>query len=212
MGLYQKYIKRIIDVFLSVLGLILLAPLIIIIAVLVKKDDGGDIFYRGVRVGKNGELFRIYKFRTMVMNAEQLGGPSTSDDDNRITKLGKFLRSYKLDEIPQLLNVLMGDMSLVGPRPEVVEYVEQFTDEERIIVDVRPGITDWASIWNPDEGSFLAKYQDPEKAYVEILRPKKLELQKNYVKNISFSTDISIIWETMKVILTGKTTDLDDAQ
>ncbi len=206
-GYYQKYLKRMIDVVVSFCGLVGFAPLHLAIAALVKKEDGGDVFYKGVRVGKDGVPFRIYKFRTMVMNAEPLGGSVTTDDDPRMTHIGRFLRWYKLDELPQLLNVLKGDMSLVGPRPDVEEYVQLYTEEEKKVLHVRPGITDWASIWDINEGAFLAKYPDIEKAYVDIILPKKLELQKKYVEEISLCTDIKIVWASIKAIIAGKITE-----
>lgn len=137
----------------------------------------------------------------MVVDAEKIGGPSTADDDPRITKPGRFLRKYKLDELPQLINVLRGEMSLVGPRPEVQHYVEMFTEEEKAILNVRPGITDWASLWNPDEGAILAGSPDPEKAYMEKIRPQKLKLQLKYVRKRSFWIDLRIILLTLKSII-----------
>ena len=137
----------------------------------------------------------------MVADAEKIGGPSTADDDPRITKLGRFLRKYKLDELSQLINVLRGEMSLVGPRPEVQHYVDMFTEEEKAILNVRPGITDWASLWNPNEGAILAGSPDPEKAYMEKIRPQKLKLQLKYVKKHSFWTDLKIILLTLKSII-----------
>jgi lipopolysaccharide/colanic/teichoic acid biosynthesis glycosyltransferase len=169
--------------------------------ILIRKEDGGPIFYRGIRIGRYGKLFKIFKFRTMVVNAEKLGGPSTADDDPRITKTGKFLRKYKLDELPQLMNVLKGEMSFVGPRPEVQHYVDMFTEEEKAILNVRPGITDWASLWNPDEGALLKGSKDPEKAYMEKIRPEKLKLQLKYVREGSFRIDLKIILLTLKTIM-----------
>lgn len=136
-----------------------------------------------------------------MADAEKIGGPSTADDDPRITKLGRFLRKYKLDELSQLINVLRGEMSLVGPRPEVQHYVDMFTEEEKAILNVRPGITDWASLWNPDEGAILAGSPDPEKAYMEKIRPQKLKLQLKYVKKHSFWIDLKIILLTLKSII-----------
>jgi len=167
---------------------------------MIKANDRGPVFYRGLRVGLHGKLFKIFKFRTMVTDAEKIGGPSTSDNDLRITKAGKFLRRCKFDELPQLINVLKGEMSFVGPRPEVKHYVDMFTEEEKSILTVRPGITDWASIWNPDEGSLLAGGPDPEKAYMEKIRPTKLKLQLKYVKEHSFLNDMKIILLTLKTI------------
>jgi lipopolysaccharide/colanic/teichoic acid biosynthesis glycosyltransferase len=171
------------------------------LAFLIKKEDGGPVFYRGVRVGKDSKLFKIFKFRTMVVNAEKIGGPSTADDDPRITKVGNFIRKHKLDELPQLINVLKGEMSFVGPRPEVQYYVDMFSEEERAILTVRPGITDWASIWNPDEGAMLAGSLDPEMTYMETIRPEKIRLQLKYAGERSFWSDIKIIFETLWTIV-----------
>ena len=179
--------KRAFDFISSLIGLILVSPVLLIIAILIKREDGGPVFYRGARVGRFGKLFRIFKFRTMVVNAEKLGGPSTADDDPRITKVGKFIRKFKLDELPQLINVLKGEMSVVGPRPEVQMYVDMFAEEEKAILSVRPGITDWASIWNPDEGAILAGSPDPEKTYMEKIRPEKIKLQLKYVEENGLS-------------------------
>jgi len=165
------------------------------------REDKGPVFYRGVRVGRYGKLFRIYKFRTMLVDAEKLGGPSTADDDPRITKVGRILRKYKLDELPQLINVLKGEMSIVGPRPEVQHYVDMFTEEEKVILNVPPGITDWASLWNPDEGAILAGSPNPEKTYMEKIRPHKLKLQLKYVRERSFWMDLKIILLTLKTIM-----------
>jgi len=176
-------------------------PLFLIVSILIKKEDGGPVFYPGVRVGIFGKPFRMFKFRSMVVNADKIGGPSTADDDPRLLKIGKFLRKYKLDELPQLINVLKGDMSFVGPRPEVTHYVNMFTDEEKTILTVRPGITDWASLWNPDEGAILAGSPDPEKTYMEKIRPEKIRLQLKYVKEGSFLTDVKIIFKTVFKII-----------
>jgi len=197
-------IKRVFDIFFSLIGLIIFSPLFFLIAYLIKREDGGPVFYRGVRIGQFGKPFRIYKFRTMVVDAEKIGGPSTADDDPRITKIGKFIRKYKLDELPQLINVLKGEMSIVGPRPEVPFYVNMFTEEEKKILNVKPGITDWASLWNPDEGAILAGSSDPEKTYMEKIRPIKLKLQLKYVEERSFLTDLKIIFLTVLTVLTKK--------
>lgn len=200
----DRYVlKRIFDFTFSALGIILLSPLFLIIALLIKLVDKGPVFYRGARVGLHGKLFRIFKFRTMVINAEKIGGHSTSDDDPRITKIGKFIRKYKLDELPQLINVFKGDMSFVGPRPEVSFYVGMFNEEERTILSVKPGITDWASLWNPDEGAILAGSPDPEKTYMEKIRPEKLRLQLEYVRKHSFWIDLRIIVQTVKIVFMG---------
>jgi len=189
--------KRVFDIVTSLLGIVFLGPLIVGIAAMIKGKDPGPIFYRGERIGLFGKPFRIFKFRTMVVNAERIGGPSTSDDDSRITRVGKWLRRYKLDELPQLINVLIGDMSIVGPRPEVKRYMDMYTEEEKAILTVRPGITDWASIWNSDEGAVLAGAEDPEKAYMELIRPKKLKLQMKYVREQSLRVDLKIIFLTI---------------
>ena len=176
-------------------------PFLIFFSIVIKLNSKGPVFYRGKRIGRYGKPFRIYKFRTMVVDAENLGGPSTADNDSRITKIGKFLRKYKLDELPQLINVLKGEMSFVGPRPEVQHYVDMFTEEEKAILNVRPGITDWASLWNPDEGAMLKGTKDPEKTYMEKIRPEKIKLQMKYVKNHSFLVDLKIILLTIKTVL-----------
>jgi len=194
-------LKQGFDIVFSLAGLLILSPMLLLIAILIKLDSKGPIFYRGIRVGKSGKLFKIYKFRTMVMNAEEIGGPSTADDDARITRVGKIIRKYKIDELPQLINILEGDMSFVGPRPEVPFYVNMFTEEERAILSIRPGITDWASLWNPDEGAILAGSLDPEKTYVEKIRPEKIKLQLKYVRERSLWTDLEIIFLTLLKIV-----------
>ena len=190
-------LKRLFDIIFSFIGLVVLFPFFLFIGILIKLGSKGPVFYRGLRVGRFGKLFKIYKFRTLVANADKIGGPSTTGDDSRITKIGKILRKYKLDELPQLIDVLRGKMSFVGPRPEVPFYVNMFTEEEREILNVRPGITDWASLWNSDEGAILAGSPDPEKTYQEKIRPKKIELQLKYVKGHSFLTDMKIIFLTV---------------
>lgn len=137
----------------------------------------------------------------MVLDAEKIGGPSTADDDPRITRIGKFIRKYKLDELPQLINVLKGEMSIVGPRPEVEHYVKMYTKKEKAILAVHPGITDWASSWNSDEGAVLARSLDPEKTYMEKIRPEKIRLQLKYIKQRSFGIDLKIIFLTLKAIV-----------
>jgi lipopolysaccharide/colanic/teichoic acid biosynthesis glycosyltransferase len=189
-------VKRAFDVIVSAAALLILAPLLAILAVAVKLNSPGPCFYRGSRVGRHGKPFRIIKFRSMVANAEQLGGSCTASDDARITGIGRFLRRYKLDEIPQLFNVLSGDMSLVGPRPEVTKYVNMFTPEESEILTVRPGITDWATLRNSDEEAILADQADPERIYLEKIRPEKLRLQLEYVHEHSFMTDLDILLRT----------------
>ena len=186
-------LKRIIDVVLALTGFIIFSPLLIIIAMWVKFDSPGPVFYRGVRVGRDGEKFRIFKFRSMVINADKSGVSSTSSQDTRITTSGRFIRKWKIDELSQLINVINGDMSLVGPRPEVLEFVELYSDEEKKILIIRPGITDWASIWNADEGGVLKGALDADKVYAKVIRPTKLNLQLYYLKNRSIFVDLKIL-------------------
>jgi lipopolysaccharide/colanic/teichoic acid biosynthesis glycosyltransferase len=197
----QKFVKRLFDVIAAMFGLAILSPLLAIGIALVKLEDGGPIFYRGIRVGLNGKLFRMYKLRTMVPNAESLGGSVTASDDHRITKAGQTLRKYKFDEIPQLINVLTGDMSIVGPRPEVTEYVDRYDAYERQILSVRPGITDWASIRFIHEEELYRGSSDPEALYESVTRPQKIALGIKYVRNHSLRTDISIIFETLRLLI-----------
>lgn len=172
----------------------------IIIAILIKLDSKGPVFFKQVRVTKNGREFKIFKYRTMKVGSDKYS-QITVGKDSRITKVGDFLRKYKLDEIPQLINVLIGDMSLVGPRPEVPKYVALYTEEQREILKVRAGITDYASIEFSNENDILANETDPEKAYIEKIMPRKIELNKKYLSEISVMTDIKIILLTIKKIL-----------
>jgi len=195
--------KRLFDIVFSFLGLILVFLPMLIIGFLIKRESPGPAFYRGTRVGKNSREFKIFKFRTMVVDAEKLGGPSTAIDDPRLLKIGPFLKKYQLDELPQLINVLKGEMSFVGPRPEVKTYVDMMTDEQRkIILSIKPGMTDLASLYNFHEGEVLRGSSDPEKDYMENIRPKKIHLQMEYVKTRSFMLDLKIIFKTiMKIFL-----------
>ena len=193
-------LKRIFDITLSLFGLIILLPFMLIIAILIKIDSKGPVFFKQIRVTKNGKEFKIFKYRTMRVGSDKYS-QITVGKDGRITKIGSFLRKYKLDEIPQLINVLIGDMSLVGPRPEVPKYVALYTDEQKEILKVRAGITDYASIEFSDENDLLASEEDPEKAYIEKIMPKKIELNKKYLSKISILTDIKIILLTIKKIL-----------
>ncbi|MFC1504984.1 sugar transferase [Thermodesulfobacteriota bacterium] len=195
-------LKRIFDICAALAGLATCSPIFFMVALVIKREDGGPILYPGVRTGRHGRPFRMFKFRTMVMNADQIGGSSTADDDPRITKIGSKLRKYKLDELPQLLNVLKGDMSIVGPRPEVPYYTDKFDSNEKKILSVRPGITDWATLWNPDEGAILKGAEDPDRAYEELIQPTKIKLQLKYVREQSFGSDIKIILKTLKAIVT----------
>jgi len=197
--------KRLFNFFASLFGLLLLSPLLVFIAIGIKRDSPGPVFYRGVRVGKAGKPLRIFKFRTMVVNADRLGAPSTPDDDPRVTRLGKRLRKYKFDELPQLLNVLLGEMSLVGPRPEVPSEVATYNEEEQKILLVLPGITDWASIKFHNEGEILKGSSDPQATYREKIRPEKLRLALRYVNEHSFLIDLKIILETIKMLIKTRT-------
>lgn len=194
-------IKRTIDLVLASIALVLCLPVILAVGVLIKLDSRGPVFYRGTRVGRRGVPFRIFKFRTMIPDAERKGGYSSADDDPRITRIGKFLRKCKLDELPQLINILTGEMSFVGPRPEVQHYVDLFSEQEKEILTVRPGMTDWASLWNSDEGAILAGSADPEKTYFEQIRPEKIRLQLEYVRKRSLATDIRILIQTVAVVV-----------
>jgi len=183
------------------LGLIFLAPLFFIIAVMIRVDDG-PVFFRQERVGWRGRIFRIYKFRSMVVNAEKLGASVTAEHDPRITRIGRWLRKTKLDELPQLLSVFCGDMSIVGPRPEVPYYVSLWSEADRnLVLSVNPGITDYATLYYHDEQALLAKADNPEKIYVEEVMPHKLEMYKNYVKDSNFWLDIKIILATLGEII-----------
>ena len=193
-------LKRIFDITLSLFGLIILLPFMLIIAILIKIDSKGPVFFKQIRVTKNGKEFKIFKYRTMKVGSDKYSQITVGKDD-RITKIGSFLRKYKLDEIPQLINVLIGDMSLVGPRPEVPKYVALYTDEQKEILKVRAGITDYASIEFSDENDLLASEEDPEKAYIEKVMSRKIELNKKYLSEISILTDIKIILLTIKKIL-----------
>ncbi|MDP2168341.1 MAG: sugar transferase [Thermodesulfovibrionales bacterium] len=192
--------KRLFDITFSFLGLLLLCPALLFIGALIKKEDRGPVFYRGVRVGRDGRPFKIFKFRTMVVNADKIGGSSTPENDLRITRVGKFLRSYKIDELPQLINVLRGEMSFVGPRPQVQWAVELYSDEEKLLLSVRPGITDYASIRFRNEAEILKGSANPDRDYMEKIAPEKIRLSLEYVKGISLWTDIKIIFLTIKAL------------
>ena len=195
--IYRKYLKRVFDFIASLLGLIVLSPLFLVVAILIKLDDGGSVFFRQTRVGQYGKPFKIYKFRTMVENAEKLGAQVTKGDDPRITRVGRFLRKYKLDELPQLINVLKGEMSLVGPRPEVPKFVKLFEEDYKEILQVKPGITDYASLEFKDENELLKGAENPEEVYIREILPKKIEYYKRYLKEISFTTDLKLIFKTI---------------
>lgn len=189
--------KRCFDFVLSLMGLIALVPVFIVVAWVVKKD-GGPVFFQQQRVGKYGILFNIYKFRSMVIDADKTGAKVTASHDPRITRIGSLLRKTKIDELPQLFNVLTGDISLVGPRPEVSCYVSKWPDAcKKIILSVKPGITDYATLYYNDEQAVLAKAEDPEKAYLKEVMPHKLRMYEQYVNDQSFWLDIRIILATL---------------
>jgi len=191
--------KRLFDIVFSFLGLILVFPSLLIIVFLIKKESPGPAFYREERAGKDGKLFKIFKFRSMIINADKIGGPSTSADDPRLLKIGKFLRRYQLDELPQFINIVRGEMSFVGPRPEVPSEVERYDEEtKKIILSVKPGLTDLATLEDVHEEEILRGAKDPHEAYRRLIQPKKLALAKEYVKNRSFWLDIKIILKTLK--------------
>jgi len=194
--------KRFFDVIFALTSLILLSPIMVFVAMGTRLTSRGPVLYRGLRVGRNGRSFRMLKFRTMIVDAEALGGYCVGEDDPRITPFGRWLRKYKLDEIPQLINVLRGQMSAVGPRPEVQKYVDLYTNEEKVILTVRPGITDWATLWDSDEGAILSGRPDPERTYLELIRPEKLRLQMKYVREQSILTDLKIVITTIGLVLT----------
>ncbi|MCY3022085.1 MAG: sugar transferase [Planctomycetota bacterium] len=198
--------KRLFDVLVSGMALLLLSLLFLGLALLIKLTSKGPVFYRGERIGLGGRLFRIFKFRSMVVEAEQAGGPSTSGTDPRVTRIGHIIRKFKLDELSQLINVFLGDMSLVGPRPEVKHYVDMYTEEEKAILTVRPGITDWSSIKFHNEGEIIASsgLADPEEAYMKLIRPEKLQLQLKYVREHSFVGDIGIILVTLLTLMKSR--------
>lgn len=197
---FNLFIKRLFDILASLFGILVMAIPMIIISIAIKLDSKGPVFFKQKRVKKNNKDFTILKFRTMVVDAPKLGMAITVGDDHRITKVGKFLRKTKLDEFPQLFNVLVGDMSFVGPRPEVRKYVDMYSDSDKDILKIRPGITDLASIKYRDESEILDKSDNPEKTYVEEIMPNKIELNKQYIENINLLNDIKIILQTLKIL------------
>lgn len=193
--------KRTFDVVASAIGLICLSPLFLVMAVWIKCDSRGPVFYRQSRVGRGGKDFLLYKFRSMYLDADKQGLITVGGRDPRVTPSGYYIRKYKLDEFPQLINVLKGDMSLVGPRPEVRKYVAMYTDEQMHVLDVRPGITDMASIRYRNENEILAEVDNPEEYYIQVIMPDKLRMNLEYVKNQSLTHDIRLIGQTIKEIL-----------
>lgn len=196
-----RFFKRSFDIISSGAALILLSPLFIILSVCICVDSPGSPFFSQKRVGRHGRIFNIYKFRSMVVEKSDDSPSITRKNDDRITKIGAFIRKYKIDEIPQLINVFIGDMSIVGPRPEVPKYVAMYNEEQRRILSVRPGLTDLASISFIDEEQILAVSDDMEKTYVEEIMPKKLQLGIQYINSLTFFNDIKLIFRTFASIL-----------
>ena len=197
MSKFNKVVKRIFDLICSTLGLIILSPILIIIAIRIKTDSDGPVFFKQIRIGEKNREFEILKFRTMVVDAEKLGRQITVGNDSRITKIGAFLRKYKLDELPQLINVFKGDMSLVGPRPEVPRYVKLYNNEQKKVLEVKPGITDLASIRYRDENDLLGEAENPDEFYINIIMPDKLALNLEYINKNNIFLDIYIIFKTI---------------
>jgi lipopolysaccharide/colanic/teichoic acid biosynthesis glycosyltransferase len=193
--------KRLFDIVASGLGLLVLSPILIIVAIWIKLDSEGPVFYRQVRVGRYNKDFRIFKFRSMRIGSDKGSLVTIGGRDPRVTRSGYFIRKFKIDELPQLINVFIGDMSLVGPRPEVRHYVNYWTPEQMRALDVRPGITDPASIRFRNENELLEKAEDPEKYYIEVIMQEKLKLYLEYVDNASFWYDIKLIFQTFWVII-----------
>ena len=193
--------KRAFDIIASGLGLIVLSPLFLVLAIWIKLDSKGPVFYRQVRVGFKNKDFRIFKFRSMRVGADKGSLVTIGGHDPRVTKSGYFIRKFKFDELPQLINVFLGDMSLVGPRPEVRHYVDYWTPEQMHVLDVRPGITDPASIKFRNENELMEKAEDPEKYYIEVIMQEKIRLYLEYVEKHSFFYDIALIFKTFWVIV-----------
>ncbi len=191
---------RIFDVVLALIGLIVLSPFLLIITLLIRIDSKGNPFYLQKRIGKDGKPFVLYKFRTMVTNADYGGSLTIGCNDKRITKLGAFLRKYKIDELPQLINVLNGDMSFVGPRPEVEEYVKYYNEEQKAVLKVQPGITDLASLYFINESDILGNAKNPEHLYIKVIMPLKIILNLNYVNHPSLGNYFKIIFLTVHKI------------
>ncbi|WP_270641863.1 sugar transferase [Paraclostridium sordellii] len=198
---FQLIMKRIFDITASVVGLVILSPIFILISIFIKLDSRGPVFFRQIRVGLNKKEFKIFKFRTMVNDAEVKGRQITVGNDNRITNVGYFIRKYKIDEFPQLINVLKGEMSLVGPRPEVPSYVELYDEEQEQVLMVKPGITDYASIEFRNENEILGNSLNPEEEYIENIMPMKIGLNLKYINEISVLTDVKIILNTLVCII-----------
>ncbi|MDU7363093.1 sugar transferase [Clostridium sp.] len=197
MNKFNQIVKRIFDFLVSLIGIIILSPIFVIVSIAIKLDSRGEVLFLQKRVGRYRKEFNIYKFRTMVTNAEKIGKQITVGKDSRITRVGAFLRKFKIDELPQLFNVLKGDMSLVGPRPEVPKYVALYNEEQRHVLDVRPGITDMASLRYKDENDILGKVDNPEEYYINIIMRDKLNLNLEYIEKSNLFFDIYLIIKTI---------------
>lgn len=193
--------KRLFDILVSFFILLLFFPVGLLISIWIFSESKGGVFYLQKRIGKNGIPFKMVKFRTMRLNADRFGKLTVGERDPRITRAGYFLRKFKLDEFPQFLNVLAGQMSIVGPRPEVKEYTDLYTEEQRKILTVKPGITDYASIEYFKENELLGKSENPQKTYIEEIMPAKIELNMKYIANPTISQDLKIMWMTFKKIV-----------
>lgn len=192
--------KRLCDILLSGVGLIMLSPLLIVVAIWIKLDSAGPVFYRQVRVGRHNKDFRIYKFRSMYIDSDKRGLITIGGHDPRVTRAGYYIRKAKIDELPQLINVFLGDMSFVGPRPEVRKYVDMYTTEQLHVLDIRPGITDAASIKYRNENEILEKQADPEQYYVDVIMQDKLRINLEYVAHHSLLGDLKLIVNTFVAI------------
>lgn len=193
--------KRIFDILCSLFILAIFLPFGLFLALLIALESRGGVFYRQERIGKNGVPFKLFKFRSMRKDADKSGKLTVGMRDARITKTGLFIRKYKLDEFPQFINVILGDMSIVGPRPEVREYTDLYTPEQRQILNVRPGITDLASLEYFEENDLLGKSENPQKTYIEEIMPAKIELNKRYLANPTLANDLKIMWATFRRII-----------
>ena len=193
--------KRIFDIVASGFGLLVMSPVFLILAIWIKLDSKGPVFYRQVRVGRKNRDFRIFKFRSMRVGADKMGLISVGGHDPRVTRSGYFIRKYKLDEFPQLINVFIGDMSLVGPRPEVRKYVDLYTSEQMQVLDVRPGVTSLASIRYRNENELLEKVEDSDQYYINVVMQDKLAIDLEYIRNVSFGYDIRLVFQTFWEII-----------
>lgn len=193
--------KRLFDIVCSVAGIALLSPLFLVLAVWIKKESKGPVFYKQKRVGKNGKEFQLFKFRSMRIGSDKLGLLTIGGRDPRITRAGNFIRKFKLDEFPQLINVLIGNMSIVGPRPEVAKYVNLYNEEQLKVLKVKPGITDWASIKFRNENDLLAGAEKPEEFYISEVMPAKLQMNLLYIEKNNLMVDLKIIWMTLMKIV-----------